>query len=383
MARIIFKAFLSYSFASEDEEITDFFKKFVRSFDIETRSYDYQEIGKISDKVKENIINADCMIAIATKKKKIEGTEFWSCSDWIQHEITLANAFGRPVAIFIEDGVKIDGFVSMTERWQIFDRGSLVKDIDKIASFLFNLREHLETTYQAESLHLPVLIRHYVHVNEDMPSKELVTTRCEVLMESLIDQLEATHHSMEVEETTPNMSVKPQSFDLVCKEAPSGTTVRHDIIQNTDYKFLWKVIFDPPLKKGQKVKYAFKSVRTNCRPYTYEELMERIDKGTYEYKVPVCEACEWHISYPTAELTFVSEFPEAYEINKFYPDVEIGKARLPSENEVRRIKEGNLFTAEEIFDKWVLTLKVPRPLLDHTYYMFYVPPRTEELKRGK
>jgi hypothetical protein len=380
MAKILFKAFVSCSFATEDEDVNDFFKKLIRSFDIEPRSYDYQEIGRIPDKVKENIIKSDCMIAIATRRKRVEGTDFWSCSDWVQHEITLASAFGKPVVIFVEDGVNIEGLIAMSERRQIFRRDNLVKDIDKIASFLFNLRDHLESTYQAESLQLPVLIRHYVHVNENMLSRELTTTRCEVLMESLIDNLEATHHSIELEETTPGVSLKPRHFDLACREAPSGTKVQQVIVQNTDYKFLWNVVFDPPLKKGQKVRYAFKSVRPNCRPYTHEELTERIARGTYEYKLPVCEACEWHISYPTAELTFVSEFPEGYEIRDFYPDVKIGKARLAAENELKRIKEGNLFAAEEIFDKWVLSLKVPRPLLDHTYYVYYTPPRASELK---
>ena len=44
-------------------------------------------------------------------------------------------------------------------------------------------------------------------------------------------------------------------------------------------------------------------------------MLERIKQGTYEYKEPICEACEWYISYPTAELTFDFDFPEGYEIS--------------------------------------------------------------------
>ena len=381
MPEILFKAFLSCSFTQEDKEIIDFFKKIIKSFDIEPEIYDYQEIGRIPDKVKENIIRSDCLIAIATRRKKIEGSDDWAYADWIQHEIALANAYNKPIAIFVEEGVKIEGFIGMEERREKFIRDDLIKNIDKITTFLFNLRKYLESTYQPERMQLPVLLRHYYHAKEEMLSKELTVIRCEVLMESLVPELEATHHLLELEDTTPGLSAKSIQFDFICKEMPSGMNVEPVIVQNTDYKFLWEVKFDPPLKKGEKVKYAFKRVRPNYRPYTYEEMLERIKQGTYEYKEPICEACEYYVSYPTAELFYDLEFPEGYEIKKYYPDVKMGEdVRLKAESELKRIKEGNFFTAEKIFDKWTLSLRVPRPLQGHVYYTYYEPPKAAELK---
>ena len=381
MAEVFFKCFLSCSFAQEDKEITDFFKNIIRSFDIEPQIYDYQEIGRVSDKVKENIIRSDCLIAIATRRKKIEGSDYWACSDWIQHEIALANAYNKPIAIFVEEGVKIEGFIAMEERREKFVRDDLIRNINKITTFLFNLRKYLESTYQVEKLQIPVLIRHYIHAKEEILSKEIAVLRCEVLMESLIAELESTHHAMELEDTTPGLSTKSKQFDFVCKEKPSGMNVEAVIIQDTDYKFLWKVVFDPPLKKGEKVKYAFKVIRPNYRPWTYEEMLERIKQGTYEYKEPICEACEWNISYPTTELFFDFDFPEGYEIRKYYPDVKIGeKAKLKAEAELKRLKEGNFFTAEKIFDKWTVSLKVIKPIQGHVYYTYYEPPKATELK---
>lgn len=375
MPEILFKAFLSCSLEEKDKEVIEFFAKIIRSFDIEPKIYDYQEIGRIPDKVKENIIRSDCLIAIATRRKKIEGSDYWASPDWIQHEIALANAYNKPIAIFFEEGVKIEGFVAMEERRERFTRDDLIKNIDKITTFLFNLRKYLESTRETGVLQVPVLIRHYIHTKEEMLSKEITVVRTEVLIESLIDGLEATHHFIEKEETTPGLSVKPKEFNFKCKEMPSGTKVEPDIVLNTDYKFLWKVLFSPPLKKGEKVKYAFKEVFPNYRPYSYEEALERIRQGTYEYKEPICEACEWTISYPTYELKSEFEFPENYEIGKYYPYVVFGAARLKAENEIRRIKEGNMFTAEKIFDKWVLKLEVPKPVQDHTYYTYYEPPK--------
>jgi len=152
MPEVYFKAFLSCSLSPEDRGIIEFFRKLIKSFGIEPEIYDYQEIGRIPDKVKENIIRSDCLIAIATKRKKIEGSDYWACPDWIQHEIALANAYNKPIAIFVEDGVKIEGFIEMEERREKFYRDDLIRDIDKVTTFLFNLRKYLESMYQAEKL---------------------------------------------------------------------------------------------------------------------------------------------------------------------------------------------------------------------------------------
>ncbi|NIM03293.1 hypothetical protein GTN66_03980, partial [bacterium] len=310
MPEVYFRSFLSCSFAAEDRGIVEFFMKLIRAFGIEPEIYDYQEIGRTPDKVKENIIKSDCLIAIATRRKKIEESDYWACPDWIQHEIALANAYNKPIAIFVEEGVKIEGFVGMEERREKFMRNDLIKNIDKVTTFLFNLRKYLESTYQVEKLQIPVLMRHYIHAKEEILSKELTVLRCEILMESLIQELEATYHSTELQDTTPGLSTRAEQFDFICKEMPSGMNVEPLIVQNTDYKFLWKVVFNPPLRKGEKVKYAFKVIRPNYRPFTYEETLERIRQGTYEYEEPICGACEWYISYPTAELIFDFDFLE-------------------------------------------------------------------------
>lgn len=377
MAEIHFEAFLSCSFAEEDKEVTEFFRKLIEAFDIEPMIYDYQEIGRISERVKEKIIKSDCLIAIATRRRRLRDPDSWACSDWIQHELALANAYNKPVAIFAEEGVKMEGLIGMEERRQAFDRDNLVANIDKITTFLFNLRNHLEVTYQLGFLQAPVLLRHYIHARDQMLSDQLTVERTEILMESLIDGLDATHHSVELEEMTPGLSIVPQEFDFKCEEKPSGTRVEPVVVINTTHKFFWKILFKPALRKGEKVKYAFKEVRPRYRPYSYEEALERIEQGTYEYEEPVCEACEWTITYPTYELQSAYEFPENYEIENCYPHVVMGEARLEAEDELRRIKDGNMFAAEKMFDKWILRLKVPKPIQNHTYYTYYTPPRRE------
>jgi hypothetical protein len=97
MPDILFHAFLSCSLTSDDTEVVDMFKRLVRSFDIDSFVYDYQELGRIPDKVKEHIIKSDCLIAIATRRKKIESLDLCACPDWIQHEIALEGHFDNAV----------------------------------------------------------------------------------------------------------------------------------------------------------------------------------------------------------------------------------------------------------------------------------------------
>ena len=172
MPEIRYKAFLCCSFAEGDKEIMDFFTKIIKSFDIEPQVYDYQEIGRIPDKVKENILRSDCLIAIATRKEKTE--DYWKPSDWIQNEIAVANAYNKPIAIFVEEGVKIEGLIAMEERREKFKRDDLIGNIHKITTFLFNLRKYLEYMYQTEKVAVPVLLRHYIHATGEILSKEVV-----------------------------------------------------------------------------------------------------------------------------------------------------------------------------------------------------------------
>ena len=366
-----FTAFISCSFADEDKEIIDFFRKMISAFTIDPFTYDYQEVARVSEKLKEHIMASDCLIAIATRRNKIEGTPHWACPDWIQHEVALAHAYGKPIAIFVEDGVKIEGLIALEERRERFDRQKMLANVDKIAKFLFGLRTYLESS--RESNVGPLLLRHYIHEHEQMLSRELTVVRTEVLMESLVATLEASHHSIEVEETTPGLSVRALEFDFKCLERPADVRAEPLIVLNTDARFFWKIIFAPPLKSGQRVKYAFKVRYANYRPYSRAELLERISRGTYEYKEAICEGCEWTIVYPTYELQHAFEVPENYEIERAFPDVVIGEAKIKAETELRRLKEGNMFKAEKLFDKWVLKLQVPKPLLNHTYYTYYVP----------
>ncbi len=374
-----YNVFLSCSIDEADKDVVDFFKKMVNSFDMVPLVYDYSEVGGLTGKIKEKIEKSDCLIAVITRKDKIEGSNQWSGPAWVQHEITLAHAYNKPVAVFVENGVVVEGLIEREERRVSFSRDGLIDQIDKISSFLFSLRKHLEKMDDTEIALTPYLFRHYMRSRQEFCSREAVIERTEICIESLIDNLNTAYHKRQLDEMTEGVSVKPSKFDFKCLEHPSRTKVEHKLLVNTKNIFSWQITFDPPLKKGERVTYAYKKVGPLYNPYNYEELMQRIEAGTYKYKEPKCEACEWFVAYPTYELRHEFEFPENYEISGCNIDVVVGRERLRAEEEISRIREKGMFSAEKIFDKWVLKLHVSKPLTNHVYYTYYIPPSEKNL----
>lgn len=380
MAETHFKAFLSCSFEPEDERVVDFFRHLIESFDIDPVLYNWQEIGRLTDKIKEHISKCDCLIAVVTRRKKIEGSDLWTCPDWIHHELAIANAYNKPIAIFVEQNVKLDGLLASEERKEAFSRDDLLRGIDRTTRFLYHLRNYLDSTECFERMHIPVLLRHFMHVEEDLQSRDATITRCEALIECLADKLEAIHHSSELDETTPGLSLQPRKFRFVCKEAPLNTKVTASVMMDTERKYVWRILFNPPLKRGDTVRYAFKKTCPTFRPYTYEDVLSRIQGGTYNFADPVCMACDWRISYPTAEFIWEMQFPEGYELGAVPAvDVTTGVAQLKAEAELKRITDARMFSAEKIIDRWRLSLHLTKPLHDHTYWVYYVPPRAASL----
>ena len=373
-----YNVFLSCSVDEADKDVVDFFKKMVNSFEMVPLVNDYTEIGGLTDKVKEKIEKSDCLIAVITRKDKIEGSNKWSGPAWVQHEITLAHAFNKTVAVFLENGVVVEGLIEREERRVTFSRNDLIGEADKISSFLFSLRKYLEKMDDKEIALTPYLFRHYMRSRQEICSKDTVIERTEICIESLIDNLNTAYHKRQLDEMTEGISVKPSEFDFKCLEHPSRTKVEHKLLVNTSNIFSWQISFDPPLKKGDRVTYAYKKVVPLNNPYNYEELMQRIKAGTYKYQEPKCEACEWFVAYPTYELRHEFEFPENYEISGCNTDVLVGRERLKAVEEQNRIREEGMFSAEKIFDKWVLKLNVSKPLTNHVYYTYYVPPSEKD-----
>ena len=77
MARV-FTCFLSYSADEKDEEVVTFFEKIIDAFDITPyRAIKKGGAGPPAEKIREQIEQKDCLIAVATRRNKIADKNAW------------------------------------------------------------------------------------------------------------------------------------------------------------------------------------------------------------------------------------------------------------------------------------------------------------------
>lgn len=372
-----YKAFLSCSFADGDKEIVAFFRKLLSAFAIESELFDYQEQGRIVQGVEDRIGACDCLVAIATKRDSGAGPGAFS--DWVQQEITLAYGQRKPVAIFIEDGVQVGGLISTEERRQTFARDGLLDNVDKMVRFLFDLRLSLDSAGRTAT----AFLKHYIRERVTIVDAKAVVERCEVLLECLADNAAEFLQEKNLEDSTPGLSTQPADFKFSCLSKPDGVEVSTLQDPTPDpRRHAWRAVFEPPLKKGDRVRFAYKIEYPNSLPYSWEDLQERIARRTFGSSVARVEASVWVIKYPTGELNIQVDFPEGYELTAPSFEVQSGWPWQLNAEETARLEQTKSFTAERIFDKWSLTLKVTRPLQDHSYGIYYKPPKADPKRAG-
>ena len=81
-----FSAFISCSFAEENNEIITFFCELATSLGFDTYIAKDGHHSPPTTKVRERIASADCLIAICTKEHEIAHSDKWKTSDWIFFE---------------------------------------------------------------------------------------------------------------------------------------------------------------------------------------------------------------------------------------------------------------------------------------------------------
>lgn len=378
MAEIPIKAFLSCSFSKEDRPIVELFTKLLSALQITPEIHLSRDVGPLTEEIQERIKATDCVVAIATKRDRLEGGAEWTFPDWVHDELAMARSFGKPIALFLESGVRLGG--SLTDiRQHVFSRTDLFDGVDGIVAFLFNLRTHVDQLMAHRSLSNLKLSRDLVEIRERF-SKAEFSYACQISMQSLVEDLPAAHHSQVLFDETAGLSVRPVEFSFACEEAPAGVSVAHKTLQASERSYVWAVTFDPPLKQQQRVRYGFRFTYGNDQPYTLEEAEARIAKGTYPFPEARCRVLDWTIFYPTRELTYEGEFPRGYLIRDPRLEVRVGSVgHIMSEEEQNRIRADKAFMAEKVFDTWRAKLRLRNPIFGHNYAVSYVPPREAEI----
>lgn len=105
---------------------------------------DFQEVTSISESIKAHIQECDCLIALLTRRSRIEGTERYVCPQWLISEMTWAESYGMPIVVLVEDGVDLEGFPAL-QRFERFNRDLLIDCLPKITRYLLSAKDSLAT----------------------------------------------------------------------------------------------------------------------------------------------------------------------------------------------------------------------------------------------
>lgn len=387
MAETRFQVFLSCSFSATDKAIVDFFHRFIESFGFEVVKYDFQEPVPLSDAIKNQIRKADCLIAIATRRDRIQEpcdadpSGSWICPEWIEHEVVYANAVGKPLAIFAENGVRIKGLIEREERYQRFSRveSELLFGVHLYNKFLLALRDTLERQQKAGLEEAPLVFYHIVHSSDELRKDGCFVTTCEVELESLVQGLAyCTEGTGDIDWLLPPQETI-QDFEFSVLNAPQKTTVTHRFQLDREHPNEWRVVFDPPLESGDRIRYAFRYCAKGVRPLVLEEAEEAIRKGIYWSDTPI-SVVNWDFQWRVGELLCEVSFPPNYPIHDPEVRVEMSEAGFLALKEMERLKEMNAFQVEKFFDRQSLRLHVSKPIIGR-YMVTWKPPRLAELRQ--
>lgn len=117
-------AFFSHSTELEDRKLVEFISGFLRWWGIRPKLLEEDPRPSNVETIKEMIKETDITFALITKRYICEeNRQFaWKSSEWIQNEIGMAYAYGKPMLALVEKGVNIRGILPQITWYFEFDR---------------------------------------------------------------------------------------------------------------------------------------------------------------------------------------------------------------------------------------------------------------------
>lgn len=122
-------AFVSASSEQQDAGVVRWFSEILRKHEVEPVSAtSFPEPRPPPEKIKDLIQRSDFLVAILTKRDKIEGKDLWKGPDWVQNEIGFAIGKKKSFCLFVEEGVDPKQGIGHWETdFIVFDRRNLRK----------------------------------------------------------------------------------------------------------------------------------------------------------------------------------------------------------------------------------------------------------------
>lgn len=137
------KCFLSGSFSQEDRTDFEWFRKVAEAVELEVLTGEEPSVSPLPETVKSRIRDCDGFIALLTRRDKIEGSDEWRPPAWVEQEFALAYSMNKPMAVFVENGVRVEGLEPHVAKYERFSRDDLSTVAPTIVRYLVVLKNRL------------------------------------------------------------------------------------------------------------------------------------------------------------------------------------------------------------------------------------------------
>jgi len=133
-------AFLAHSFDEKDRDLLEYFRRILSETRISVHSATSPWAGtQVPAKIKAMIDDADCFIALFTRKNRIAGKKScWGCSPYVISEAGYALHNRKPIVILKEKNVEAETLLGDIEYIE-FEREKIYKTHEKTMQYLENL----------------------------------------------------------------------------------------------------------------------------------------------------------------------------------------------------------------------------------------------------
>ena len=137
------KCFLSGSFSKEDRGVFEWFRKIAEAVDLDILTGEEPSTQPLPDTIRSRIYACDGFVALLTRRDKIERGDDWRPPTWVEQEVALAFSMDKPMALFVEDGVRTEGLEPHIVKYERFRREDLGTSAPTVVRYLVALRNRL------------------------------------------------------------------------------------------------------------------------------------------------------------------------------------------------------------------------------------------------
>ncbi len=133
--------FLAISFHDDDKDIRVWFKQILSALDFNVIEGDLPTPVPPHEKVRTMIRDeADCVLFVFTRRKKIEGSDEWVGPEWLHQEIGMAYQDNKNIGILIENGINSEGIIPAIVTYERFSSEELIKYVPVLVKYLIEFR---------------------------------------------------------------------------------------------------------------------------------------------------------------------------------------------------------------------------------------------------